>query len=76
MSVGVGDVAVRLSEALVRRPFEPFVVVTTDGRQITVSEPGCAVLNTLALSVVEEAFSVTVVALEQVREISEQPRPA
>jgi hypothetical protein len=58
-----------LTEWLSREPFEPFAVLTTDGRRIVVAQRDRAVLNSLALSVVEEAFSVTVIALVQIEAI-------
>ncbi|HVE16720.1 MAG TPA: hypothetical protein VNB29_08280 [Chthoniobacterales bacterium] len=60
------SIADQLAAALRREPFEPFRIETTDGRTIAVKDRHSAVLNSLAISVVEEAFSVTVVALEQV----------
>ena len=43
--------------------------LATDGRRIEVKERSRAVLNSLAVSVVEEAFSVTVIGLDQVRAV-------
>jgi hypothetical protein len=60
------SIADQLSAALQREPFESFRIGTTDGRTIAVKDRRSAVLNSLAISVVEGAFSVTVVALEQV----------
>jgi hypothetical protein len=65
MSVTHDEVAAVLS----REPFEPFVIETTDGRAIAVAERSRAVLNSLAVSVVEEAFSVTVIGLNQIQAI-------
>jgi hypothetical protein len=56
----------QLAAALEREPFEPFLIETTDGRAIAVRERSRAVLNSIAISVAEEAFSVTVIALDQV----------
>ena len=62
----------QIAQRLAREPFEPFVVVTTDGREIAVEARDRAVLNSLAVSVVEAAFSVTVIGLAQIAEL----RPA
>lgn len=56
----------QLAERLGRQPFEPFRLRVTDGRLIDVREPSQAVLNSLAISVVEAAFSVTVIGLSQI----------
>jgi len=58
-----------LAERLAREPFAPFRIETTDGRSIAVPKRDCAVLNSLAVSVVEEAFSVTVIGLDQIQAI-------
>lgn len=58
-----------IAALLAREPFEPFVIETTDGRRIEVRERNLAVLNSLAVSVVEEAFSVTVIGLAQIRRL-------
>ena len=60
----------QLAALLAHEPFEPFVIETMDGRRLAVAERGRAVLNSLAVSVVEEAFSVTVVGLDHVRAVS------
>lgn len=59
----------QLAAALAKKPFKPFVIETTDGRRVEVAQPHSAVLNSLAISVVEEAFSVTVLGLNQIRGI-------
>lgn len=56
-----------ISARLAVEPFAPFSIETTDGRIIVVKERSRAVLNSLALSVVEEALSVTVVGLGQIK---------
>jgi len=66
MSVSHDEIAALLG----RQPFEPFAIETVDGRRIEVRERSRAVLNSLALSVVEEAFSVTVVALDQIKAVA------
>ncbi len=58
-----------LAARLAVEPFEPFTIETTDGRSIAVRERNLAVLNSLAVSVVEEAFSVTVIGLDQIRAV-------
>jgi hypothetical protein len=60
----------KITARLASEPFEPFVIEAADGRRIAVKERSRAVLNSLAISVVEEAFSVTVIGLDQVRGIS------
>ncbi len=60
----------QIAAALAKKPFEPFVIETVDGRQVTVGRRDSAVLNSLTISVVEGAFSVTVLALDQVRAIT------
>lgn len=72
MSAGLHE---RLAAALAREPFAPFAIETTDGRRIVVKERGQAVLNALAISVIEEAFSITVIGLPQVRAITDAPLP-
>jgi hypothetical protein len=64
------DIHAQLAERLGRQPFAPFAIETTDGRSIVVRERGQAVLNALAISIVEAAFSVTVIGLPQVRAIT------
>ena len=59
----------QIAGALAKEPFEPFTIGTDDGRSIVVKNRDSAVLNSLAISVVEEAFSVTVIALAQVRAV-------
>jgi hypothetical protein len=59
-----------LRASLERESFEPFVITTTDGRRIEVRRRDQALLNSQAISVVEAAFSVTVLGLHQVQEIS------
>lgn len=56
-----------LAARLAVEPFAPFVIETTDGRSVAVKERSRAVLNSLAVSVVEEAFSVTVIGLNQIK---------
>lgn len=56
----------QLAERLASQPFEPFRLRLTDGRLVDVREPSQAVLNSLAISVVEAAFSVTVIGLVQI----------
>lgn len=58
-----------LAERLARHPFEPFRLRTTDGRHLDVRDRSQAVLNSLAISVVEAAFSVTVIGLAQIAAI-------
>ena len=60
----------QLDAALAREPFAPFVIETTDGRRIAVRERSRAVRNSLAVSVVEEAFSATVIGLDQIQAIA------
>lgn len=67
-----GSMHDQIARLLAREPFEPFVVVTADGREIVASSRDQVVLNSLAVSVVEAAFSVTVIGLAQIAEI----RPA
>jgi cyanophycinase-like exopeptidase len=55
---------------LAREPFEPFAVETMDGRRLEIRGRDQAVANSLALSVIEAAFSVTVVGWDQVRAIA------
>lgn len=59
--------AEELTARLAMEPFEPFVIETTDGRRVAVKERSRTVLNSLAVSVVEEAFSVTVIGLDQIK---------
>jgi hypothetical protein len=66
----MSDMSEKIAACIAREPFEPFLIETTDGRRIVVKERSRAVLNSLAISVVEEAFSVTVIGLGQVRSIS------
>ncbi len=63
MSEKASAMAAKLSDALEREPFAPFVIETIDGRRILVKNRGSAVVNTLAVSVIEEAFSITVITL-------------
>ncbi len=63
----------QIATALAREPFEPFAILTADGRRIEVREANLAVLNSLAVSVVEAAFSITVVGLGQVVKIAPSP---
>jgi hypothetical protein len=60
----------QLAALLAREPFEPFALETIDDRRIEVRRRDQAVLNSLAISVVEEAFSVTVIALEQIKSVT------
>ena len=61
----------QLAERLAANPFVPFAIEVNDGRRIVVKTAGDAVLNSLAISVVEKPFVVTVVGLPQVTEITE-----
>ncbi|HEY8901942.1 MAG TPA: hypothetical protein VIM61_16130 [Chthoniobacterales bacterium] len=65
------DIHGQLEEALSRQPFAPFAIRTTDGRRIAVEARGQAVLNSQAISVVEAAFSVTVIGIPQIDVIEE-----
>ncbi|MGH8048500.1 MAG: hypothetical protein ACREKL_14760 [Chthoniobacterales bacterium] len=61
----------QLTALLAREPFVPFALETADGRCIEIRRRDQAVLNSLAISVVEEAFSVTVLGLEQIKGIAD-----
>ncbi len=69
MSEGPSSAVGELKAALERTPFAPFGIETSDGRRLAVPERGRVVLNSLAVSVIEEAFSVTVVALDHVKAV-------
>lgn len=58
-----------LETVIAAEPFVPFVLTVNDGRRIEVKQRDQIVLNSLAVSVVEAAFSVTVVALHQIDSI-------
>lgn len=56
----------QLAAALAQEPFVPFILEVEDGRRIEVQSRDRAVLNSLAISVVEAPFSVTVIGIPQI----------
>lgn len=66
------DTHAQLTAALATEPFVPFSFSVDDGRTITVKSRDAAVLNSLAISVVEAPFSVTVIGFKQISAIQPQ----